>query len=177
MKRFIFLTLWSGFVSLLFLSLFVFQGTTHADSSTSVPLQRKVSQDILQKVAEGRGSDLVRVIIQPAAPPDVLDSTIEYSGGSNLRKFKNFSVRVVTLPVQAAVAIASRSDVSYVSLNRDVTSMGHLSATTGADQIRSSGSSGSLDGTGIGIAIIDSGIDTAHASFLNKSNGLRVVYS
>src|ERR1044071_3395901 len=172
MKRFIFLTLWSGFVSLLILLLFVPERTTHAGSIASVPLQRKISKDILQKVAEGRSSDLVRVIIQPANQPDFLDSTIEYSGGSNLRKFKNFSVRVVTLPVQAAIAIASRSDVSYVSLNRDVRPLGHLTATTGADQIRSSGSNGSLDGTGIGIAILDSGIDTAHASFLNKSNNI-----
>ncbi len=35
-----------------------------------------------------------------------------------------------------------------------------------------------LDGTGIGIAVLDSGIDTGHASFLeSKGNGLRVVYS
>src|SRR2546423_14882786 len=58
--------------------------------------------------------------------------------------------------------------------------MGPLSATTGADQIRTSSagtSGGSLDGTGIGIAVIDSGIDTDHSSFLNRSNGIRVVYS
>ena len=180
MKRFLYLTVWSGFLALLSLSLLVFEKRTRAESVTSVPLQRKISKDILQKVAEGRSFELVRVIIQPASnqPDLVIDSTLEYSGGSNIRKFKNFSVRVVTLPVHAAVTIASRTDVSYVSLNRDVRSLGHLSLTTGADQIRSSGSnSSSLDGTGIGIAILDSGIDTSHASFLNRSNGVRVVYS
>jgi subtilisin family serine protease len=55
--------------------------------------------------------------------------------------------------------------------------MGHLSRTTGADQARSADSSSSLDGSGIGIAIIDSGIDVDHHSFLNNSNGVRVVYS
>src|SRR5215213_9914168 len=51
-------------------------------------------------------------------------------------------------------------------------------ATACADQIRNSGSNGSpLDGTGVGIAILDSGIDTAHAAFLNRSNGVRVLYS
>ena len=47
--------------------------------------------------------------------------------------------------------------------------MGHVSRTTGADQIRNSGgenNSGSLDGTGIGIAVLDSGVDTEHHSFL-----------
>ena len=75
--------------------------------------------------------------------PDItIDSTIVYSGGENIRKFKNFAVRVVTLPVSAAVALAARNDVSYVSLNRDVLPMGHLSRTTGVDQIRNSGPSG-----------------------------------
>jgi hypothetical protein len=46
--------------------------------------------------------------------------------------------------------------------------MGHLSRTTGADQIRHNSSeetSTRLDGTGIGIAILDSGIDTDHTLF------------
>src|SRR6185369_11253861 len=54
------------------------------------------------------------------------------------------------------------------------------SRTTGADQIRQSSdvsSSGLLDGTGIGIAILDSGIDVDHTSFRNGSNGVRVVYN
>ena len=58
--------------------------------------------------------------------------------------------------------------------------MGHVSRTTGADLVRGSDSSSSnnaLDGTGIGIAILDSGIDVDHHSFLNRSNGVRVVYN
>src|SRR6185369_1231563 len=92
---------------------------------------------------------------------------------------QNFAVRVATLPASAAVNLANRSDVAYVSLNREVRPMKHLSRTTGADQIRTSanGSGSFLDGTGIGIAILDSGIDVDHTSFLNKSNGVRVVYS
>ena len=85
----------------------------------------------------------------------------------------------MTLPAQAALTIASRSDVAYVSLNRDVQPMGHLTVTTGADKVRATPNpaSTSLDGTGVGIAILDSGIDTAHDSFLNRSNAGRVVYS
>jgi len=176
MKRFIFPILWGGLVSLLLAPFFVFEQRTHAEGQP----KRKVSKDILQKVSEGKGGDFVRVIIQPASSQDLsIDSTIETSGGSNLRKFKNFAVRVATLPASAAVNLANRSDVAYVSLNREVRPMGHLSRTTGADQIRQSGnesSSGTLDGTGIGIAIVDSGIDADHTSFRNGSNGVRVVY-
>jgi serine protease AprX len=180
MKRFINPILWSGFASLLVLSLFCFEPRTQAESANNSEVQRKISKDILQKAADGHGADLVRVIIQPATQSDTIDSTLENSGGSNIRKLKNFGVRVVTLPVQAAVNIAARSDVSYVSLNQDVMPMGHLSRTTGADLIRTTGTANnptSLDGTGIGIAVLDSGIDVAHQAFLNRSNGVRVVYS
>ena len=155
MKRFIFPILWGGLVSLLLAPFFVFQQRTHAEAQ----LKHKVSKDIQQKVDAGKGGDFVRVIIQPASSQDLsIDSTIESSGGSNLRKFKNFAVRVATLPASAAVNLANRSDVAYVSLNREVRPMGHLLRTTGADQIRlsSNDSSSFLDGTGIGIAIVDS---------------------
>src|SRR6185295_516549 len=159
MKRFIFPILWGGLVSLLLSPFLVFEQKTHAEAQQ----KRKVSKDILQKVSEGRGGDFVRVIIQPASQQDLsIDSTIEYSGGSNIRKFKNFAVRVATLPASAAANLANRSDVAYVSLNREVRPMGHLSSTTGADQIRHNSSQetsgGTVDGTGIGIAIVDSGI-------------------
>jgi len=159
MKRLLYPILWSSVFTLLVASLFVFERKTHAESDSTTHPERKVSKDILKKVADGHGADFVRVIIQPANPSDVsIDSTIEYSGGSNIRKFRNFAVRVATLPAQAAMNLAARNDVSYVSLNRDVRSMGHLSSTTGADQARAghSGTGTSLDGTGIGIAIIDS---------------------
>src|SRR6185503_10733874 len=178
MKRLFYPILWSGFAALLLSSLFLVERTSHAESSVSV--ERKVSKDILKKVADGKGGDFVRVIIQPAnyADPSI-DTTLEDSGGSNIRKFKNFAVRIVTLPAQAALNLANRSDVAYVSLNRDVTPMGRVSRTTGADQVRTSGgnTNSSLDGTGIGIAVLDSGIDAAHHAFLNRSNGVRVVYS
>ena len=137
MKRFFYPILWSSVLSLLVLTLFVFEQGTRAESNGGGQPERKVSKDILKKVADGRGGDFVRVIIQPASAADSsIDSTIEYSGGSNIRKFRNFAVRVATLPAHAAVNLASRSDVAYVSLNRDVRPMGHVSRTTGADLAR-----------------------------------------
>ncbi|HEU4766653.1 MAG TPA: S8 family serine peptidase, partial [Pyrinomonadaceae bacterium] len=173
-------------------SLFVFEPRTRAQSLTlvnwqepvaDIAVERKISKDILGKVAEGRGAEFVRVVIQPAANQSdlMVDSALEVSGASDIRKLKNLKVRIATLPVQAAFALAARSDVSYVSLNRDVQPLGHVSRTTGADQARSSSNGGNnhtgLDGSGIGIAIVDSGIDTGHHAFLNRSNSVRVVYS
>src|SRR5829696_9329143 len=106
MKRYLNPWLWCSFATLLIASLFVCQSGTRAESAVS--LEQKVSKDILEKFANGRGSEFVRVIVQPvnAADPSI-DSTLVGSGGENIRKFKNFAVRVVTLPVSAVVALAS----------------------------------------------------------------------
>ena len=108
-----------------------------------------------------------------------IDSTLENSGGTNIKKFKNFSFRVVTLPARAAVALASRPDVSYVSLNRAVNPLGHVSRTTGANKVRAGSliSPSGLDGSGISIAVVDSGIDSQHKSMLDSSGVSRVIYS
>src|SRR4030095_7288059 len=179
MKRF-FYPLW--LISLITL-VFALQSpfTQHAHAVDDLePSNRKISRDIVHKVNSGQGADLGRVIIQPVGEgDDSLDYSITDFGGSNLRRFKNFQVRIATMPAGAAAALARRSDVAYVSLNRDVRSLGHLSVTTGADEVRTvSGTNATgLDGTGIGIAVVDSGIDTTHKAFLDRSNNIRVVYS
>ena len=63
MKRLISPILWIGVVSLLFLALLVVQTRTSAKSGGRVSLQRKISKDIVQKAAMGRGNEFVRVII------------------------------------------------------------------------------------------------------------------
>jgi subtilisin family serine protease len=150
---------------------------TYAEHEGSHP-RRKLSKGLLTKLDSGHGADFVRVIVQPAGRTSLSDSTLEGAGGSSIRKFRNFSSRVVTLPAKSALALASRNDVSYVSLNLQVRTLGHLSATTGTDQVRDTPASGRhLDGTGIGIAILDSGIDTDHRSFLDQYDVGRVLYS
>src|SRR5688500_4421062 len=149
MKRFPYPILWSIFASLALLSPFVFETRTRAQSLTNSELvtfqeptsdvrtARKVSDDLLKKIAEGKGAEFVRVVIQPVNQADLLvDSALETTGASDIRKLKNFKVRIATLPVNAAVALAERADVSFVSLNRAVQPMGHVTRTTGTDQIR-----------------------------------------
>src|SRR5712691_5457973 len=141
---------------------------------------RKASADLIEKVKLGRGSDLVRVIIEPTGGWDnSLDASVRNSGGSNFRQFQNFHLRVVTLPANAALALSLRKDIFHVSLDREVRTLGHLSRTTGADAVRVANETTTtgLDGTGVGIAVLDSGIYTGHKSFLDKNNHLRVVVS
>src|SRR5205814_9749222 len=56
--------------------------------------------------------------------------------GRTKSSFRNLNTRVVELPAAAVDALASRSDVDFVSLDRSNIPFGHLSFTTGADVIR-----------------------------------------
>jgi serine protease AprX len=59
--------------------------------------------------------------------------------------------------------------VSYISLDTAVSSAGHVTNTTGAQQVRAQksllGLNSTLDGSGVTIAVLDSGIDSKHKSF------------
>src|SRR4029453_4085259 len=67
----------------------------------------------------------------------------------------------------------------------EVQSMGHLSRPPRADAIRLQTTTNllgqttitSLDGSGIGIAVMDSGMDLNHKSFLGHNGLSRIVYS
>ncbi|HZG54207.1 MAG TPA: S8 family serine peptidase, partial [Pyrinomonadaceae bacterium] len=151
-----------------------------AEYGQAQPSRKKESADLHQKVKAGALAERVSVIVEPAAGwTNDLDGALQLNGASDVQRFRHFNFRVATLPAAAAAALAARPDVAYVSVNRRIGRLGHVSLTTGADAVRAtSGTTTSgLDGTGVGIAVLDSGIDTAHKSFLDKSNGLRVVHS
>src|SRR5256714_5384475 len=75
----------------------------------------------------------------------------------------------VDLPIKAVDALMKSGSMNYISPDVKMESFGHITATTGTDQIRTQ-SCGLLctttyDGTGIGIAVLDSGVDNGHAAF------------
>ena len=82
----------------------------------------------------------------------------------------------VELPVQAIEALMKSRSMNYISPDRQMQSFGHVTSTTGAEQARNapgliSGLLGAaaVDGSGIGIAVLDSGVDTGHMAFLNTA--------
>ena len=85
--------------------------------------------------------------------------------------------RAVKIKAKDVDAIASRSDVAYMSLDREVKLLGHVSLTTGADAAKAIGGTTKYDGTGIGIAVFDSGIDPNHISLNDATNATRIVKS
>src|SRR5436305_13508525 len=83
------------------------------------------------------------------------------------------------MPARLVERLSEQRGVRFVSLDRETVSFGHVSLTTGTDQVRTTAgiNVSGLDGTGVGIAVLDSGIDAKHTAFLNNNNGVRVVVS
>src|SRR5437016_8270206 len=146
--------------------------------STAKPA--KVSSDLSAKAHSLTNTDTIKVIVQLRAPMSSSLNSLLNSNGVHVRKtFQNLGAHAVEMPASIVDAVAAFDEVSYVSFDRPTQSTGHLSATTGADAVRTTTgiNVSGVDGTGIGIAVLDSGIFTSHVDFLDKSNNVRVVYS
>src|SRR5207302_6335032 len=140
----------------------------------------KASSDLLKKAHSLTNTDTVKVIVQLRAPMSSSLNSLLNSNGVHVRKtFQNLGAHAVEMPASIVDTVAAFDEVAYVSLDRPTQSTGHLSATTGADAVRTTSgiNVSGLDGTGVGIAILDSGIYKDHTDFLDKSNNGRVVYS
>jgi subtilisin family serine protease len=126
----------------------------------------KVSADLREHVRKGGGNEKVTVIVQPNGEwGDEQEGAIIAHGARVKKKHENFSARVVEMPAAAVEALAARDDIAYVSADREMEALGHVSLTTGADAARA------LDTTAVatnrmtvGIAVLDSGIDSWHKS-------------
>src|ERR1041385_2749308 len=147
-------------------------------SATAIADNSKISPDLLPYLATPTAK--VNVIIQ-------YNSTITCSGGllggllctgvnllSGVLKTVLSLVNGVLATVTAGdiVSISNQSNVSYISLDRKLIAADDY--TTAAMNAPLAWSAG-LDGTGVGIAIIDSGI-YSHTDLKNAAGASRVVY-
>src|SRR5256886_13694316 len=140
----------------------------------------KVSPDLIELVHGASSNARVTVIIQfNDNPGDAFESFLLSNSGHTKAAFLNFKAHAIELPSRAVQALAARPEVGFVSLDRTNISFGHISLTTGADAVRVANGTNvaGLDGSGIGIAILDSGIDPNHTAFLDRSNNRRVIFS
>ena len=138
--------------------------------------RQKVSADLRQKLSLAGKVDVV--IKSAGAWSRTLDDAVKSNGGAVTKTFANFPLRAASMPAAAVEALAARPDVDYVALDREVKLLGHVSLTSGADAARAAANySPTYDGTGIGIAVLDSGLDSNHTSFTQESGGAsRVAY-
>src|SRR5215472_8917589 len=119
--------------------------------------------------------------IDPDKPVDVIvqfrhapsDTELDADGAVTKVELPLLKARLVTMKGADVANLATHSNVAYVSPDRKVTgALDHVVTAVNADLARASG----WDGTGIGVAVIDSGIHDSN-DFHDLSGHQRVVYS
>jgi subtilisin family serine protease len=174
----------TSLLSLILLSGLLPLGGTRADlAAATAKLSGALREALTSNVSSvwlDPSRQTVRALIQTNGPvSSALTNAIGQAGGSVVRRFSSIDGLLADLPKSKLLAIAGRSDVERISADHLAQqSASHLEAATGADRVRSYNSllqaySG-LDGSGVGIAILDSGIMAGHSDFgeLNNLLGL-----
>ena len=146
------------------------------------PGHHKLAKDLDDSIdkQEGKLSSLrtQAVILQldNSVPEVTAKDGIELMGG-RMKKFHN-RIGLVTadVPLRRLRELSANTNIVHISPDRAVASEGHLELATAAAQVRTVINNTTLNGSGIGIAILDSGVDSAHKLLSNNSVS-RVVYS
>src|SRR5258705_8236471 len=157
---------------------------TSSDSLLNLPTS-KISPDLRKLIDSGGGNSRVRVIVQSTPVTSggllgsggLIGSLLNLVGGIVVATLSNLNIKLVDIQADSADALAEDPSVVYISLDAPVRSSGHVTTTTGAQQSRTQkgllGLPYTLDGSGITIAIIDSGIDAQHKSFAGLSGKIK----
>ena len=125
---------------------------------------------------DDRGQHTVQVVfVSGDADQDMseLRAEIKRAGGTIDAAMPGLRMLTATLPAHRVKKVAERSDVKFVTPNRETKrTASTLEAMTGAttSPVRTGSTKTTytgLDGTGIGIAVVDSGVMKAHEAFNN----------
>jgi serine protease AprX len=120
----------------------------------------KLDEALRQRARAPRGS--VRVILQTSggATADSNSRLVRRLGGRAGRRLTAQRALTAEVPESALSSLAASSEFAKVSLDREVwPTMDRTSAAVGADVVRNTLG---LDGSGIGVAIVDSGVTAWH---------------
>ena len=143
---------------------------------------RLTGQRWFKPASRGQGN-LVDVLILANAGSDTkfagLRLALTAGGGVYGRNFRSVPGISAKLPPALIAKLAQRTDVWRIVPNRTVVQASSaVELITGADAVRSMSVGGSpLDGTGVGIAFVDSGIMSAHGAFVGNDGTSRVKMS
>ncbi|HEX7315099.1 MAG TPA: S8 family serine peptidase [Pyrinomonadaceae bacterium] len=153
----------------------------------------KLSPDLLA-LADGSHSGSVNVIIQQtdSSQKSLLEivfnlvKLVTSVGGRVTGSFVKLGAVSARVPAQSLRTLSSRSEVRYVSPDRALVAGGHVETTTGTAAVRTQTSYALLgllqttttfDGAGVGIAVVDSGLDAGHEVFRDSTGLSRVAAS
>ncbi len=147
-------------------------------SVDAAPKQKKSSK-LEKKMRHTSPNDLVDVIISPTNGwTAALTRELNNKGSIKKRDFANFPFQVFRVKQKDLNSLSNHPDVGFITLDDTVKGLGHLTTTTGVNNVRGLlGNSTELDGRGVGIAIVDSGLDAGHVNLKNLNGGSRIVFS
>jgi serine protease AprX len=148
------------------------QGSNNAVHSTISPELTGLLAKARQGTANG---ETVKVIVQyHQVPTDAHYATMQGRGGKLNAKLQLVKAAAFTIPVSALPALESDSEIASVTVDHPVRGLDET--TDAVTNVPSAWSSG-YNGAGIGVAVIDSGINDSHPDLWNSAeNKSRVVY-
>ena len=157
------------------------EGKVAADLMAIVALQKTPRLDWVRDVGGRR--HVKALVISNSRDSDLSDlrAAVLQMGGSVYMRFVSVSSLSVMLPADRLIQLAARADVKSISPNRPTARMASaVEATTGAmsPAVRSYASAMSysgLDGSGVGIAVLDSGLMPTHRNFQDAAGKSRIV--
>jgi len=134
----------------------------------------RFSGDLHQRVS---ASGMVTVIVQYRQMPASAHLKTMRDGGATI-KSQLHTIRAVTMriPVSMLPELESNPNVAYVTPDRPVSLTSSSEDYTTAVEADVAAATYAQDGTGVGVAIIDSGVSD-HADLHNAAGASRVVYS
>jgi serine protease AprX len=132
-----------------------------------------ISSDLRELIDSGRAPARVKAILQVNdTNSKALRTKLARYGVTIDAQMPQFGALAVDLPTKAIEKLAADGTTNYLSLDRPVAGLGHVEETTGDEVMLSQPGNSALDGSSIGVAVLDSGISSRHKSL----NG-RIVYS
>ncbi|PYT93973.1 MAG: hypothetical protein DMG36_06895 [Acidobacteria bacterium] len=171
-------TTWGARLALLALVTLLAAGLSFADGK-----KHKLSKD-LATLKGGHHGATVDVIIQfNETPTDAHHQKVHNKGGVLKTKLNVIKGAHYSVPVESLQKLADDPDVAYISPNRPLTgtSTSTLDYTRETVNAQVALQQWGLDGTGIGVAVIDSGVTAVGDLYWwipsNQTYGSRVVYS
>src|SRR6266446_5544763 len=162
-------TTWGACFALLALVTLLAAGTSLADSK-----KPKFSDDLKAARSSKHGATVDVIIQFNQTPTDAHHQKVKSKGGKLKTKLDLIKAAHYSVPVDALDALADDPDVVYISPNRPVRrSLDHAVSAVNGDLAYASG----WNGTGIGIAVIDSGVSSIYDLNTDDNLSSRIVYS
>jgi len=174
----VFSTTWGARVLMAIVICLLAVGASLADGR-----KHKLSRD-LDALKGKRNGATVDVIIQfSQTPTDIQHQKVRNKGGVLKTKLDVIKGAHYSVPVESLLALADDPDVAHISPNRPLsgTSTSTLDYTPESVNAQVAWQQWGLDGTGVGVAVIDSGVTAVGDLYWwipsNQTYGSRVVYS